>query len=849
MSKQLFSSSIQLAILVVLMLSSLFYTVQNESIIDLPGKDRKETIELPGEKNVQTYVNDFIQPDEQTNLSSFYNNQSVVDSNYAKLVQNQQPIISYDTWYEGETVKTEFIPRSKTIKTIVDEYESSGYVASVDLLTNGGLPGTYVNDNLERNITITGGLFINRNLTGVYEIETKYLDGDFTIDVLTDAHDTTNGHHSIISISDALTISEEYVSSYGSITVKFISCADVNFIPLELTSYLYVYVFNYQDIGWDLLSSDSNIESISGSLSLSGDLTLCIDYVNFQPSVIEVNTRSTFKYSSSTQILHEVELINFDTGTEINIYAPLSWNFSSVNPLASVEFSSSSDTWNISSTVETTYIITFISGSGWGVDYARQAQYLAVSDYSLDYAQTGFESGDYDGLIERTNQLVDSINLDTSIVSERAFSLRLEDDDSGSAFMLYYPLGLTNFEVGDYHLSFDLYIEETQGSENFNFASFNGGSLFTIDLEDYAKNRWHKFYTFMEMRGTVQYSGMDYATYFLIYLSSATTGDTILYLDNIEIWKANPAISTQDYSQSLIEAQMISWDGYLNPSVSNIETTLQLRDRCDNELIKEWALTTDNDGLVQTTFRGTLEQKEYEIRLLCYDNYFQNNVFRSQPIEEGLETANIAAGDWGTTTTLEIVEDVAYSRVGANVYHFDGSDADNNNYFRINSYQGVGIFDLSQFDAFTLSMHSDGTDPETTFDVLLQTDWGDTWQFANLYQTVEGWSTLRYSIDDDYTSEVGNYDATSVDWIRWDNDWSEGSIELYFDDIHFISGQRSYFTPSVASSLDYAETKEGNAWDFTEETREFLISKINTPIDIITENGYISYTVDGSNEG
>ena len=153
-----------------------------------------------------------------------------------------------------------------------------------------------------------------------------------------------------------------------------------------------------------------------------------IDLISFIQTEKTVNLRSNYRYVSDTLIEYCITDLFNELGETRYYYTPLSWNYSSSFPECNVIYNTTLEAWQVTKSCYTgTIDLYFFEGSGYGVDYDRHNQFLAITETTSDYLiDIGFETGSYtnDWQLGTPSYPFDEITINTSIVSSGAFSLR-----------------------------------------------------------------------------------------------------------------------------------------------------------------------------------------------------------------------------------------------------------------------------------------------------------------------------------------------------------------------------------------------------------------------------------------
>lgn len=541
-----------------------------------------------------------------------------------------------------------------------------------------------------------------------------------------------------------------------------------------------------------------------------------IDYIWAESQHISSNIRSELQYGDADQKIHTLDIDVFDYRIPLAIYSPMAWNLTSITPSASYTWDDANKYWYIANTVPTTYSIIFQSGPGWGVDYPRQSNIVALNDISSEYLQSsGLESGEIIGLGYNhpdSTYTLENLEIKTDIVSGGSFSLFLENTVGSTGGGYWF----NELDEGEYYISYDYYLTAIGSGGSFRFDAFTdtwtGGWR---NSPNDILNRWHKDFFSFDTKGT-------FSTYTNLELFVFT--DTELYIDNFKIWKASGQQSNLELSEYEFSSQFIYWDGYQNPVATNIDIEWSLRERTVDTKIISKSLKTDSSGLVSYNFKGGLDIKEYESRWFSWDSYF----FNSQVAENNkvISSQRASTTYWYDTQPSEVVTfDTQEEAININ-------NAVTNAIHDIR-YQPLNNWDLKDADYWLLTMKEDTISGAPYIDYwTLRTASSDMfiWHEANYFETTDNaplsTSYQRYGFGmSEYSSIAGNANLSSIDYLDFRLRSSITHIldNLKISEHRFIQAQKNYFTP-IPSSYDpsyYTQKQESNNYvDFTESVDE-----------------------------
>ncbi|KKN95728.1 hypothetical protein LCGC14_0175970 [marine sediment metagenome] len=518
--------------------------------------------------------------------------------------------------------------------------------------------------------------------------------------------------------------------------------------------------------------------------------------------------KSYYVYVNEFIIKHVVWAIPTNNLDWLEFSLPTHWSNVSLNIIETSLGDNTNNNYNYTTIYAgADYVLTAYSGEGYGYDYARQKQILAIEDISSDYlTDPGFETGFSDwfgGIAEPFT----TISINSSIVYDGSFSLRLDQQNSYYAYLNK----ITILDAGEYYISFAYYIESIDFT--FKIYTYNGGwDIMDVASASNVLNRWNTFNSFITLDGDTD--GLNRQ---IILNFDDPTANGVIFIDNIRLWKASGSIENTAYSENTFSAQFISWDGYMNPTLSDIDVEWSLRDRtADTEIISQ-SLTTDEYGIASYTFKGTLEPKEY-------------------------------TNEWWSWYGL----DYSLQELG-DYWDFD-EDIDswqNANNYAISNVDGTMVGEATTVGAIHRGGLTIDADIYDKFSFYMNSNISSGSYISYLYFTALGYTEVVDILDISTTYSLISFDLSSDLIIpNWNGSMSTSvglrintpnPIKVTFDYIKLTMAQKSYFTPISAGSAPYSyETKydgSDNYFDFSEGTEN---TESNVGSTIVNENGYLN---------
>jgi hypothetical protein len=335
---------------------------------------------------------------------------------------------------------------------------------------------------------------------------------------------------------------------------------------------------------------------------------------------------STYKYNSINNISHQLSIfINFPYAPgaghqNITIAAPLHWNLTYLDPVETYRYCTTCSMWefNFTQGVDTTYNITFFSGGTYGVDYARQNQYLAIDDNSDDFfEEPGFESIDYlNDWIERADPRDFAINeLNSTVYFAGNSSLFLSD--SGIGFSKQF---LSKIDNGFYYISVVILITSyTQGSIDLTY--YNEGFQDLVLCNTSVLNKWQRFFGYIEINGSTLVDGVD--TNLILNLNVGTAS---FFIDEFRFWQSNPTMENDaTIYQYNVSSSLITWDLYNGYGVNATTVNYDIRVTTGDNSINTTSQTSNPEGYSSYIYvNSTLDISELEIEVNNTEGRYYN---------------------------------------------------------------------------------------------------------------------------------------------------------------------------------------------------------------------------------
>jgi hypothetical protein len=680
-------------------------------------------------------------------------------------------VIDYDRWYLSESVKTDIEFNKQGLNHELANWYSS-HASSSYGISQTGFMNSFLNDTDYWLTSISWGSAETDQVDFSFTHK-LYCGGagdiyfDYRGEVLTGA---LNPYYTLWT-SGTKAVDSSDLDAQGYLYIEFW----ITFAPLIDKLYCYIYMHTVE--GSEVVSFVQKLSITDPSTAI---LTMWVDYFYFQRDTITNNIRSERKYNSPTTKTHSVNPPSVAFAKEMNIYYnEEEWTYSSITPYASVTVAGGVVTVN--SPTEIDYEVLFISNC---------TNHLAIKDVSTDLAfNPSFEDG-INFFVADYGTYPDSVEITTLIIQEGYYSLEVED--SGTKH-LTFPDKLSS---GEYYFFLWYYIEEI-GTNTNNFLFYykdtsNSWISEEIFNKDTSTDRWHKFEFFFKTGDST-----DEEMFKLSFVDNVK-----FYIDALGFFQTSTTIKTTQSSESQIDFDGVVADSYNFAQDSFRDYQVEIWDRCDQTLEYSYTTVTDEFGHGTVTHSYAFEQKEYEIRTYSLDSYFGSEQTQID-VTNSLTDWDLSNEDTGTKTASCVDSSI--------VFEFRESGSVNWEII----YNPTATFDISSADILYYTYRSNVTSAltykwirtDSSNHILNQTNRDFTTD--TVYHMVD---SFRHS---DYV-ETGAFDDTSIDRIYLRASLPLGWVKVEIFDFRFINAQKLYFTPSVPTETDYAETVLGDAWDFSE---------------------------------
>ncbi len=718
------------------------------------------------------------------------------DGDYDAYVYNDNHIYYFEN--VGSPSSFNFLYRSDVGAVI----STTSIVDSCDLNGDGSMD--YVGS-----MGVSGGGWAFRHRVNDFEVQKGRVDVHFIINLEKESTITVKAKDDLyqrIAVNKSYnTYSDAEYSLSGDVDSGNIFVGGICFLYLRtetsissntVTVTRTLYVRNSQSV-YESLATDSQGHAIYNLDKQIYGLKIYIDQI-IGTSTDDIGHYRSQRRGQGVDITEHrvlVEIPGYSVNATVEI--PNTWNFTRFEGLTSdYSIGSSTNTITLYNTVPQIYDLRSYSGIGFGFNTISQKQYLAISDVSSDYlSDIGFEGSWQNDFYVHDTSPVDSVVLNSTIVSEGAFSIRMEDTDGFNDYLQCdFPA------KGSWYLSFDYYQESlSAGSIQVQFMEPDARYV-TLETET---NRWHKFFGYFKSLSS-SYDWWRFRCY---------NWQGVIFLDNVKIWQVNHDTFTSAYQELTMKGTLLSWDGYDNPSVPSETMTVQLRDRTANSLIVEKTdIETDSSGNFEwevdtSSYSALQDSREIEVRSWSYDSWFSDYATNELDDAWNFEDTEGFVGHVASTFSASNGIGTFIDTGTSDSYLLRSSlSIDSSKYTHvIGKYKANATYD-SMFMAYI-----NGNYKSISSIVDFSSDWEYHLRDLTLDSDWNGSTATSFLPINDIT--IASDVEVSIDWVK------------LVEDSWF---SKSYFTPISPTDWDYVKNLDddhsdwqgSDGWGYQEETAD-----------------------------
>ncbi|MFX0206492.1 MAG: hypothetical protein ACFFDT_10945, partial [Candidatus Hodarchaeota archaeon] len=616
-------------------------------------------------------------------------------------------------------------------------------------------------------------------------------------------------------------------------------------------------------------TSNNTIEILKTSHpSASREIALIeiqFDYLAFMPTSFTEHYRSRYHYTSSYRLEHTLSFENYESRTTVTIFAPPTWNYTSITPNCSIVVSENIIT--LAKTAAGSYEIRFTSGKIADSDKTRILPYYDAS--KEHYATPGFEEGNSDW--DRYHSDFGSTYWEGTRIFDGNHAYRLMDADCSNDTITnggYYNSNLSN---GTYALNFEYYFEEFSGT-GFILSYYNE-SWIDVNVTTTPRDCWLQFFQNIHINGTDSKTGAN------LRLRFWNASGTVI-IDSFNILKPDITPQPTSSAQTTFVSQWRSFDGRQNPVVPNAYVNFELQYYPNCTLLHLWDYRkTDLHGIAKFNYRVDLQEGTYKAISAYWDSIEApkfNSGFITFSIasnsEEGHSWELHGAGEGWEVSAAAFKSFLDVGRLqSGEIGPLEAGDNEEDYVDNINNNHDpadIGIYSswtqmqatdgnmntLTEFDAFTNTendydssesdvdssadmgtesnpFNAQGTSLDTSYMTVQETASGSEWLDCNAYDaTYDNWTTVGTSPYLDVQDEPANIIYTK----------QEASVMGWFD---FPS---TTLTGTLLVNISvYCRNDNGEANDYADIFVDFTGTGAGTDVGDIAQHTTYSYdTID-----
>ena len=696
--------------------------------------------------------------------------------------------VDYNTWYEGESVKTD-IEFNKQImdlglftESVYPEYAEGSfhigipYYAYSDNEVEHDMQWIFSTPQVDGFVLAFFQIYCGGSGNLLYESFGVVTDNVSSSITTTEA----NGEYSILN---------SYLTGGGYVNLAFYLWSSKTSTNLKLH-------LIKPDGGWLTIFTVSG----TGSIANVYDFLISTDELAFTRDTVVSNIRSEYKYASTTVMSHRLEIPSVPHAKEINIYYDDSrLSYSSINPYADLTFTSGIAT--ITSPTELTYSVFFSS---------NYSNLLPIKDISTEYLRdVGFENSKAD-LSNIITGKFDNYELASDIVSTGVHSLKGTDTDGSS--------DVFNFNIdyrGRLYCSFDYYlVSGYTWTELRVYYRVDDSTWAYQNLSFGSSESWNKIFVSFDLQGVEESNNRNIVIQF-------QSGQGSVYIDNLRFLKTSTQIRTTGLEQYQIDTTLISWDGYQNPVIpyENLEYELWY-----STLEDSYSTTTNNEGVATWNLNKDLDLKEYQIRAYSVNDHSCDSLYGWNKQDWLYGGTWDCIGDSSQSFTiydnyLEMI--LKTGSTPGSLYTYNNLDS---------------AFDYSMFDKVIVDMEFNETEQHYSSGQVVLYDFTDVDRLKDLtdYPVLADERTV-YNYDFILDRYISNCDETNLQRIYpfvMERDIYDG-LTVFLYDYYFIETIKYNFTTLAFS--ENPSLSESDSYFFLESTNN------TNQYEIFIDNSYLGF--------
>ena len=536
---------------------------------------------------------------------------------------------------------------------------------------------------------------------------------------------------------------------------------------------------------------------------------------------------SSYKYNAINNISHQISFYidsPYSPGLghkNISIFSPCHWNLTYMNPVEEYIYCLECCVWefNFTQGVDTTYNITFFSGETYGVDYARQNQYLAIENkngYSADNFTSTF----------------DSTTVNTTVTAHCIPSIRFVDNTNAAGN------ATINLSPGQYYISVWFFLESQNSTTGTLDLQVNNLGVEFLDLESYLDKRWNRLFFYLEVNTMINS---------LSFVSSATK-ECVFFLGCFDLWQANPSfVNTDTIYQYNVSSTLINWNLYPIDGeavgVAAETVNYDIRDRTANTTgisFQTNSSITDATGFSSWIYtNSSLDQRELDLQVWNWKSWWgtpldQNKINPSEDLvgwkEFDADTSDLSLEDGQNNTAVRLSGD------GDALFEIDYDYSTPQNLQEITHIRIIikNLFNgtIRSGSAFRLR-----TNPANNF----------VYSLTGLI-TNDTFLTFELNFADDF-ADFGSPNIESIaNFITFTQYIGDQNAQHYLqiETPQFIQAQKTFYQPKTTTDhLFYHETIDSlDEWDFIEGYAENWTAYLE--LTNTFENGLMNSSITGS---
>lgn len=398
---------------------------------------------------------------------------------------------------------------------------------------------------------------------------------------------TLNGFSHVNTASGTYEITNDFIDNFGNIHIII----EVVILGVSNEMYLDVFILNYVNETRTQIIDENDSYSIGNIYGFG----VAIDECYFERNILYQNIPSYYQEISDYITIHVIDFQISEYATKIYLYTPTHFDFSSINPNATVIYQNSR--YEITNLFEGNYRIQFSSNSSYYLSLQE------ISDSLLN--DSGFEKFsliDYEGTFS-------NVSLSSERHSEGYFSCEI-GSSTNQTISFQYNINYTGLLFS----SFDLYISNTSTFESIEFGYNNQSIIYNTTLTT-SLLKWERYFFDFNL------NGYNSSGNIFINLNNFSG---VCNIDDFRFFNSSIDFSTIGDNYYNIYSQIINLNSYSSKPISNRFVNILITN--STTIILNESIQLNIVGILNYNFSYNLnEEYEYIISIECIDSTYYDS--------------------------------------------------------------------------------------------------------------------------------------------------------------------------------------------------------------------------------